>query len=57
MFGTVACNGSPRSFSLGCLNLARCRVKATLRACSRVPQVFQATSHIVGFRSVLRVVT
>ena len=28
---------------------------ATLRACSRVPQVFQVAAHIVGFRVVLRV--
>ena len=28
---------------------------ATLRACSRVPQVFQVATHIVGFRVVLRV--
>ena len=28
---------------------------ATLRACSRVPQVFKVDAHIVGFRVVLRV--
>ena len=28
----------------------------TLRACSRVPQVFQVAAHNVGFRVVLRVV-
>ena len=28
---------------------------ATLRACSRVPQVFQVAANIVGFRVVLRV--
>ena len=28
---------------------------ATLRACSRVPQVFQVAAHIVGFRVVLHV--
>ena len=29
---------------------------ATLRACSRVPQVLKVAEHIVGFRVVLRVV-